>query len=99
MSSGLRPTPNLEDHVSVFMCPSDRVTKLYTQATGSLFVAFYGSQGYGGDIVIRLPREKLLRHNFKISLFSSSIKIHYTFLHYFHTIENNCDMDLKFSRP
>jgi hypothetical protein len=50
----LRPTPNLEDQVSVFMSPSDRVAQLYREAPGSLFVAFYDSQGYGGGILTRL---------------------------------------------
>jgi hypothetical protein len=37
--SALRPTPNLEDQVSVFtMSPSDRVVQLYPQAPDSLFV-------------------------------------------------------------
>jgi hypothetical protein len=34
--------------------PGDRVAQLYPQAPGSLFVAFYDSQGYGGGILIRL---------------------------------------------
>jgi hypothetical protein len=50
----LRPTLNLDDQVSVFMSPSDRVAQLYPQAPGSLFVAFYDSQGYGGAILTRL---------------------------------------------
>jgi hypothetical protein len=45
----LRPTPNLEDQVSVYKFPSDRVA----QAPGSLFVAFYDLQGYGGGILTR----------------------------------------------
>jgi hypothetical protein len=32
-----RPTPNLEDQVSVFMTPGDRVTQLYSQALGTYF--------------------------------------------------------------
>jgi hypothetical protein len=50
----LRPTPNLEDQVSVFMFPSDRVAKLYPQAPGSFFVAFYDSQSSPGGIPTRL---------------------------------------------
>jgi hypothetical protein len=53
-SSVLRQTPNLEQQVSVFMPPSDRVAQLYLQAPVSLFVAFYNSQGYGGGILSRL---------------------------------------------
>jgi hypothetical protein len=30
-----RPTPNLEDQVSVFMTPGDRVAQLYPRAMGS----------------------------------------------------------------
>jgi hypothetical protein len=36
------------------MSPSDRVAQLYSQAPGSLFVAFYDSQGYGEGNLIRL---------------------------------------------
>jgi hypothetical protein len=32
-----RPTPNLEDQVSVFMTPGDRVAQLYPQALGTRF--------------------------------------------------------------
>jgi hypothetical protein len=32
-----RPTPNLEDQVSVFMTPGDRVAQLYPQAQGTHF--------------------------------------------------------------
>jgi hypothetical protein len=52
--SALCPTLNLEDQVSVFMSPSNKVAQLYPQAPGSLFVAFYVSQGYGGDILTHL---------------------------------------------
>jgi hypothetical protein len=47
----LRPTPNLEDQVSVFMSPSDRVAQLYPLPLDSLFVVFYDSQDYGGGIL------------------------------------------------
>jgi hypothetical protein len=40
---------NLEDQVPVFMFPSDSVTQLYPQAQGSLFIAFYDTQGYSGE--------------------------------------------------
>jgi hypothetical protein len=32
-----RPTPNLEDQISVFMTPGDRVTQLYPQTLGTHF--------------------------------------------------------------
>jgi hypothetical protein len=53
-SSALRPTPNMEDQVSVFTSPRDRPAQLYPQVPGSLFVALYDSQGYGGGILTRL---------------------------------------------
>jgi hypothetical protein len=53
----LRPTPNLEDQISVFMFPRDRVAQLYPQAPVSLFVAFYVSQSYGGGILTGLHTE------------------------------------------
>jgi hypothetical protein len=59
MSSALRPTPNLEDQVPVFMSPSDRMAQLYPQAPGSFFKAFYNSQGYSGGILTRLHKGRL----------------------------------------
>jgi hypothetical protein len=55
-SSDLRPTPNLEDQVPVFISPSDRFVQLYPQAPGSLFAAFYDSQDYRGSILTHLHR-------------------------------------------
>jgi hypothetical protein len=48
------PSPNLEGQVSVFISTGNRVAQLYTRALGSLFVASYDSQGYGGGILTRL---------------------------------------------
>jgi hypothetical protein len=56
-SSAFCPTPNLEEQVSVFMSPSDRVAQLYPQAPGSLFVALYDSPIYDGGILTRLHTE------------------------------------------
>jgi hypothetical protein len=38
--------------------PRNSVTQLHSQAPGSLFDAFYNSQGYGGGILIRLHAGK-----------------------------------------
>jgi hypothetical protein len=46
--SQIRDSPNLEGHVPVFTSPRNRVAQLHPQALGSLFVASYGSRGYGG---------------------------------------------------
>jgi hypothetical protein len=46
--------PNLEEQISVFTSPSERVAQLYPPAPSSLFVAFYDSQGYVGAILSRL---------------------------------------------
>jgi hypothetical protein len=48
--SQIRDSPNLEGQVPVFISPRSRVSLLYPQALGSLFVASYDSQGYGGGI-------------------------------------------------
>jgi hypothetical protein len=53
-SSALCATLNLVDQVSVFTSPSDRMAQLYPHALGSLFVAFYDLQGYGGGILTYL---------------------------------------------
>jgi hypothetical protein len=50
----IRDSPNLEGQVSMFISPSNRVARLYPQAMGSLFIASYDSQGYGGGIRTRL---------------------------------------------
>jgi hypothetical protein len=52
--SQIRDSPNLEGQVPVFISPRNRVAQLYPQALGSLFVASYDSQGYGGGIRTRL---------------------------------------------
>jgi hypothetical protein len=62
-ATALRPTPNLEDQVSVFMSLSGRVAQLYSPAPGSLFVAFYNSQGYGGGIETRLHTGTILYYS------------------------------------
>jgi hypothetical protein len=46
-------SPNLEGQVPVFISPGNRVAQLYPRALGSLFVASYDSQGYGGGILTR----------------------------------------------
>jgi hypothetical protein len=46
-------SPNLEGQVLVFICPRNRVAQLYPPALGSLFVASYDLQGYGGGIRTR----------------------------------------------
>jgi hypothetical protein len=45
---------NPEGQVPVFISPRNRVAQLYPRALGSLFVASYDSQGYGGGILIHL---------------------------------------------
>jgi hypothetical protein len=54
LHSQIRNSPNLEGQVPVFIFPRNRVAQLYPQALGSLFVASYDSQGYGGGIRPRL---------------------------------------------
>jgi hypothetical protein len=46
--------PNLKCQVPIFISHTNRVAQLYPQALGSLFVASYDSQGYGGGIGTRL---------------------------------------------
>jgi hypothetical protein len=80
-SSALRPTRNLEDQASVFMSPSDRLVQLYYQALGSLFVAFYDSQGYGGGILTRLhtwDSKKHMQHTNTLSGLSSASCLRFT---------------------
>jgi hypothetical protein len=46
---------NLEGRVPVFISPRNKVAQLYPGALGSLYVASYDSQGYGGGI-LTLPQ-------------------------------------------
>jgi hypothetical protein len=48
--SQIRDALSLEGQVPVFISPRNRVARLYPQPLGSLFVASYDSQGYGGGI-------------------------------------------------
>jgi hypothetical protein len=48
--------PNLQGQVPIFISPRNRVAQLYPQVLGSLFVASYDSQGYGGGIRTRLHK-------------------------------------------
>jgi hypothetical protein len=48
--SPTRYSPNLEGQVPAFISHRNRVARLYPQALGSLFVASFFSQGYGGGI-------------------------------------------------
>jgi hypothetical protein len=50
----IRDSPNLKGQVLSFISPRNRVAQLHPQALGSLFVASYDSQGYGGAIRNRL---------------------------------------------
>jgi hypothetical protein len=52
--------PNLEGQVPVFISPRNRVAQLYPRALGSLFVASYDSQDYGGGILTRLNTGRLI---------------------------------------
>jgi hypothetical protein len=47
--SQIRDSTNLEGQVHIFIFPRKRVAQLYPQALGSLFVAYYDSQGYGAN--------------------------------------------------
>jgi hypothetical protein len=48
--SQIRDSPNMEGQVPIFISPRNRVAQLNPQASGSLFIASYDTQGYGGGI-------------------------------------------------
>jgi hypothetical protein len=48
--SQIRDSSNLEGQVPIFISPRDRVAQLYLKVLGSVFIASYDSQGYGGGI-------------------------------------------------
>jgi hypothetical protein len=51
--------PNLEGQVSVFISLRNRIAQLYPRELGSIFVASYDSQGYGGGILTPLHTGEL----------------------------------------
>jgi hypothetical protein len=55
--SQIRDSPNLDGEVPIFISLRNRVAQLYPEAPGSLFIASYESQGYGGGIRPRLHTE------------------------------------------
>jgi hypothetical protein len=59
------------------MSSSDRVAQLYLQAQGSLFVAIYDLQGYGGGIPARLHTAS---HTY-IKHVKSQFYLYYEYLH------------------
>jgi hypothetical protein len=50
----LRPTPQSGGSGPCIYTPKNRVAQLHPQARGSLSIAFYDSQGYGGGILTHL---------------------------------------------
>jgi hypothetical protein len=46
----IKESSNLEDEIPAFISPRNRVAQFYLQTLGSLFVASYDYQGYGGGI-------------------------------------------------
>jgi hypothetical protein len=54
--SQIRDSPSIEGQDPVFISPRNRVVQLYPQALGSVFVASYESQGYGGGNRRRLHK-------------------------------------------
>jgi hypothetical protein len=52
--SQIRDSTNLEGQVPILISPKNRVAQIYPQELGSLFIASYDSQGYGGGIRTRL---------------------------------------------
>jgi hypothetical protein len=70
--SQIRDSPNLEGQVPVFISPSHRVARLYPPALGSLFIASYDSQSYGGGIRPRFHTGDSLNSNSLASFFCTN---------------------------
>jgi hypothetical protein len=52
-------SPKLESQTPLFISPGNRVAQLYPRALGSLYVASYDSQGYGGSILTRVHTDQM----------------------------------------
>jgi hypothetical protein len=74
--SQIRDSPNLEGQVPVFISLRNRVAQLYPQALGSLFVASYHSQGYGGGIRLRLHTGRSQRMNQSLTATTNSRRLY-----------------------
>jgi hypothetical protein len=66
--SQIRDSSNLKGRFPVFIFPRNRVALLYPKALGSLFVALYDSQGYGGGIRPRLHTGVCIRQTVVFSI-------------------------------
>jgi hypothetical protein len=73
--SPIRDFPNLESQVSVFIYPRKRVAQLYPQALGSLLIASYDSQGYGGGIRTHLQDGFYFKSYMKFSSYLTGNKL------------------------
>jgi hypothetical protein len=88
--SQIRDSPYLDGQVPVFISPRNRVAQLHPQALGSVFVASYVSQGYGGGIRPRLHTGVVNEHMLLIFVYKHrSDRLVYTriyqrriFIHY-----------------
>jgi hypothetical protein len=92
MSSDLRPTPNLEGQVSVFMSPSDKLAQLQDQAPGSLFIAgllwsYSNPPPQGNPLRNSIPTSPLRRRMAKIS--GETLRWWWCILNCF-SLHNNC---------
>jgi hypothetical protein len=68
--SQIRNSPNLDDHVSVFISPRNKAAQLYLQALSSVFVASCDSQSYGGGIRTRLHAGQVTNSTFVLLITS-----------------------------
>jgi hypothetical protein len=71
MSLALLRTPNLQDQISVFISSGERLSHEHPQASGSLFNAFFDSQGYGWAVPTHLHTLRMSIIMFK-TFFQSS---------------------------
>jgi hypothetical protein len=79
--SQIRDSTNLEAQVSLFTSPKNRIAQLYSHTLGSIFVASYDSQGYGGGIRTRL-QSGLTSGSLPHSLFISAVEAYCWLLTY-----------------
>jgi hypothetical protein len=81
--SQIRDSRNLEGQVPVSISPRKRVTWLYPQTLGSLFVASYVSQGYGAGIRTR---------------FHAGLSLNVSDRPYYLRVEDRCNRSLRNAR-
>jgi hypothetical protein len=71
--SQIRDFPNLVVQAPVCISPRNRLAQLYSQALGSIFVAFYDSQDYDRGIWTSLHAGSIVKVTLRLAVYHQSV--------------------------